>query len=448
MQIVTFLDNDREKQGSYLDGIKIDAPSNIHNYQFDYVILVGKYYMEMRLQLLSLGVDEIKILDKDHKGIFLKIKECLHYDVTTHHFDTNKKKIAMVMHAMSLGGASIALLLMARILKRHSFDIQIYADASGPIIYDLFKEEIPVTLFPSFELDEREIEYYFSSYDCIIVNTIVLCDLVSKMRNLKVPLIWWIHEEEGGYRTYNIEKKDINIGNNTHVYGVGSKAIQTFKRYSKNRDIYDLHYGVQKHQLTEITEVKNKVVFAMIGVVAYHKGQDILKKAVEEFWNIWKEQAEFWIIGSISDEFRKQYESEGKIQIFGDIDHKEVLELMEEIDVVICASRYDTMPIVLAEAMMLKKVCITTDVTGTADYIVPYKNGLICKSDDVQSLSKQIEWVLSNKKQLKSIGKEAYKVYEKEFSEEVFEERIIKIIKNILSNGGNNGGEDSYIVLS
>lgn len=46
MKIIAFLDNDIKKQGSFLDGIIIDSPINIHKYQFDYVILVGKYYIK------------------------------------------------------------------------------------------------------------------------------------------------------------------------------------------------------------------------------------------------------------------------------------------------------------------------------------------------------------------------------------------------------------------
>ena len=447
MQIIAFLDNDVKKQGSLLDGIIIDSPANIYKYQFDYVILVGKYYTEMHSQLLSLGVDEKKILDKDHKGIYSMIKESIHYDVIMCSANPHPKKIAMISHSMLFGGAQIAYLSMAKVLKKHFFDVRIYAESQGAILYDFLKAEIPVTVLEGFELDEKEIIYYFSGYDCIIVNTIALYDFMSKISILGIPMVWWLHEENAGYRAY-LGSNNINIRENVHVYGVGPRAIQTFRKYARGENIGDLHYGIQKYQGTGIIKVKKKVVFAMIGVVAYHKGQDILSKAVEISWNIWKERAEFWIIGAISDELKKQYEMEGRIRIFGAVDHKKVLELMEEIDVLICASRYDTMPIVLAEAMMLKKVCITTDVTGTADYIVPYKNGLLCKPDDVKSLSKQIEWVLSNRQQLKEIGEEAYKVYEAEFSEEVFEKNLISIIKSVLADGGVNESEDSCIILS
>ncbi len=447
MQIIAFLDNDIKKQGSFLDGIIIDSPANIHKYQFDYVIPVGKYYMEMHSQLRSLGVDETKILDKDHKGIYSMIKESTHYDVITSCTKPTRKKIAMISHSMSMGGAQIAYLSMAKILKRNSFDVRIYAESQGAILYDFLKAEIPVTVLDGFELDEREIKYYFSGYDCIIANTIALYDFISKISILKIPMMWWLHEEDAGYRAH-LGTRDINIRGNVHVYGVGSRAIRTFSKYAQGEKINDLHYGIQKYQKTGIIKAKRKVIFAMIGAVAYHKGQDILSKAVEKSWDMWRERAEFWIIGDISDELREQYETEDQIRIFGAVAHNKVLELMEEIDVVICASRYDTMPIVLAEAMMLKKVCITTDITGTADYIVPYKNGLVCKSDDVQSLSEQIEWVLSNREQLKAIGEESYKVYETEFSEEVFERNIVNIIKNILADGGTNENEDSCTILS
>lgn len=447
MKIIAFLDNDIKKQGSFLDGIIIDSPINIHKYQFDYVILVGKYYAEMYSQLRSLGVDETKILDKDHKGIYSVIKESTRYDVITSCANLNKKKIAMISHSMSTGGAQIAYLLMAKVLKKNAFDVRIYAESKGAILYDFLKAEIPVTVLDGFALDEREIEYYFSGYDCIIVNTIALYDFVSRISILKIPMMWWLHEEDAGYRAH-LGNKDINIKRNVHVYGVGSRAIRTFRKYARGENINDLHYGVQKYQQTGIMKAKKKIIFAMIGAVAYHKGQDILNKAVEKFWDMWRERAEFWIIGAISDELKKQYEKEERIRIFGAVAHKKVLELMEEIDVVICASRYDTMPIVLAEAMMLKKVCITTDVTGTAEYIEPYKNGLICKPDDVQSLSEQIEWVLSNQGQLKAMGEASYKVYETEFSEEVFEKNIVSIIKNILADGGTNENGDSCTILS
>ncbi len=90
MQIIAFLDNDEKKQGSFIDGIIVDAPYNIHKYKFDYVITIGKYYMEMRLQLLSLGVDETTILDK---GIYSMIKKCIHYNVIKDHSNSKKKKL-------------------------------------------------------------------------------------------------------------------------------------------------------------------------------------------------------------------------------------------------------------------------------------------------------------------------------------------------------------------
>ena len=46
------------------------------------------------------------------------------------------------------------------------------------------------------------------------------------------------------------------------------------------------------------------------------------------------------------------------------------------------------------------------------------------------------------------MGEASYKVYETEFSEEVFEKNIVSIIKNILADGGTNENGDSCTILS
>lgn len=80
---------------------------------------------------------------------------------------------------------------------------------------------------------------------------------------------------------------------------------------------------------------------------------------------------------------------------------------------------------------MNKKVCIASDMTGTAEYITPYKNGLICKAGDINSLISSMQWVIDNRNRIDEIGEEAFKIYEKNFSIRQFENNILAIIKEI-----------------
>ena len=81
--------------------------------------------------------------------------------------------------------------------------------------------------------------------------------------------------------------------------------------------------------------------------------------------------------------------------------------------------------------MMNEKVCIVSDMTGSADYIIPYENGLICKAGDVDSLVERINWVLDNKQEMKRIGENAYQIYKKHFAMEQFEKNILEIVENL-----------------
>ena len=81
---------------------------------------------------------------------------------------------------------------------------------------------------------------------------------------------------------------------------------------------------------------------------------------------------------------------------------------------------------------MNKKVCIASDMTGTAEMIIPYKNGLICRVDDANSLSEQIEWVLTHKELLKTMGENAYVTYEQNFSWNKFQKNLLRIIGNMI----------------
>ncbi|PID02607.1 hypothetical protein CSV67_08200 [Sporosarcina sp. P2] len=64
IDIVCYLDNDTSKQGSTLRGVTIMKPDSISAIDFDYILLGSKtFYAEMTKQLISLGIDNNKVLN-------------------------------------------------------------------------------------------------------------------------------------------------------------------------------------------------------------------------------------------------------------------------------------------------------------------------------------------------------------------------------------------------
>lgn len=428
MDIVAFLDNDPEKQGTYINNILVLSPEKIKELSYDFVFLASRYYPEMRKQLLSYDVPNDRIIDREHRGVFEGIRYVK--KIGQLYPKDNKKRVLLVSHHMGLTGAPIVLYKMAEILKKNDFYVEVCAIHEGELVYKCVMNGIPVTIYDNFIFSQNEMKHYFSEYDAIVVNTVTLYDLISQLAETTIPILWWLHEEDDVYETYSIDKDSFKFSSNIHIYGVGSRAIDSYQKRIGGSNISNLPYGIEEKKVEKRMCINKKLVFAIIGSVGVRKGNDVFAKAIVENASKWIDKAEFWMIGEISEEFRKEYESTGLIKVWGVVDHDKMLELYSQIDVVVCPSRNDPLPVVVTEGMMNEKVCIVSDMTGSSDYITPYENGLICRAGDVRSLADCIEWVLDHKYELMKIGRNAYQVYRENFSIEQFEKNILKIFND------------------
>ena len=430
MNIVAFLDNDADKQGTYLDNRPIDLPENIVRYDYDYIFITSVHYKEMRKQLESQGVDSEFIIDAGHKGYWEKIRKIKKYDLMEN--SVADKKILLVTHDFSLTGAPLMLYYAAKILKEKGYGVTVYSKSDGPLKHDYLSNGISVSVFSDYNFSDYEIRQYFLGYHMILANTVVLLELVGKIQKAETPVMWWLHEEHNVYEEYQI--KELPGYPKLSVYCVSRRAVASYEKYSGNGNAKQLVYGIPQEIFRKQESCKRygrKMIYAIIGCVSERKGHDIFIASIEKNWDKWKDNAEFWVIGIITESQRKEMEAIGKVRVFGSMDHGDLIKIYSEIDVVVCPSRNDPMPVVLAEAMMNKKICIASDMTGTAEKIIPYENGLICRAGDVGSLSEQIDWTLEHKEQLESMGKKAYEVYRQNFSQEQFQRNLFQIVDSL-----------------
>ncbi|MCI7791067.1 MAG: glycosyltransferase [Lachnospiraceae bacterium] len=429
--IVILLDNNAIKQGTVIDGYMVDSPNNISKYQYDYIIILSKALEEMREQLIKLGVPQNLIIDKEHRSSFPNIRYVEEINAIGR-LQSAKGKILLVTHAMNYTGAPLMLFNMAKILINNHYEVCVYTESWGEMTMKYLQAGIHVHKFDDFEFTESEIDKYFSQYDMIVVNTIVLFRLVHKLEYLQRPVIWWLHEEEDAYAEYHVKKEDIPEYFQLHVYGVGNRPMNAFKVFSDSGLIESLIYGIEGEQCLNFNLEKEKITFAIIGNVCKRKAQDIFVEAVRQNCNLWKEKAKFIIVGDITKEQRSEFEKDGLVQVTGVVDHDKMKEIYLGVDVVVCPSLHDPMPVVLAEGMMNRKVCIASDMTGTAELIEPYHNGLVCKAGDVGSLSECIQWVIDHRDKMAEMGEHAFQTYQNHFSMEAFERNVMEIVNQYI----------------
>ena len=118
--------------------------------------------------------------------------------------------------------------------------------------------------------------------------------------------------------------------------------------------------------------------------------------------------------------------------MIGELSHDKMIQFYNQIDVLVVASREDMLPIVATEAMMLGKVCIVSNISGTADYIQDYRNGFVFQKENPDELAQNMLWCMENFDKLEKIGEQAAVTYEENFSMEIFRNNLEEAINNSL----------------
>lgn len=437
--IVVFIDNDAKKQGQFIDGIMVVAPWQLNYYNIDYVVIMSQYFDEMETQLINLGYKREKIvsyMDLDFLNYCLEDRTAIR-KWYLEQIERNKeadKKIVLLSPEMTLTGAAIVLFNVAKVLKRNGFLVTVLALEYGALERYFRREQIVVNYDAYMKSYNYELWTFLESFDYIWINTMVLQGMISQVVQLNKKSIWWIHESGKRCDSLKDFKLEDAFSKNLEIYAVGPCALDTLKTIWNNVEVKNLLYGIpddRKKMKNTITK-RNKLVFAMVGLIYDAKAQDVFLKAIENLPLCYKLQADFWIVGrslneNMLKEIQKAADEDESIKYLGELTREEMKELYKNIDILVCPSRRDTMPVVTIEAMMNYKPCIVSEVTGTAYYIEDGINGYICKVNDVQDLAKKIVQTIEGRSKLTEMGKLARNIYEREFSMKTFEKNLLNI---------------------
>lgn len=178
-----------------------------------------------------------------------------------------------------------------------------------------------------------------------------------------------------------------------------------------------------------------KMRFTTIGYIERHKGQDILIDALEGISTKSLECSEFLLVGQnssvMAQELRERISDRPWIHMAGTVGRKEIHQILDSTDVLICPSRQDSMPTVCAEAMMHRVPCLVSDAVGTAAYLSDGVDGMVFKSGDIDGLREKILWCIKNRGTVKRMGNEAFKVYETVFSVKTFEKNLLLYVREM-----------------
>ncbi len=441
IEVVAFCDNNTELWDKQFEGIRVVSPETINKIHFDAVLIMSTYVKEIELQLLQLGIGHAEILFWEvFRGRMRQRKKTIYCgkQISKKH---EGKQILIISVSLGYAGGQLAAVYTARVLQDRKYDVVLAASCGeDSFIKEAVKQGITVVIYPSLPYICEKDSDWLKQFDIVIVNTFPMLVSAYGCAMIK-PTIWWIHEAMEYYgqemsKPWNrVEKDKLSRLN---IYAVSSLAKENFDVFSPGQVKGILPYGIpdvaQKN--ASIKQKKSKIIFAIIGDVCDRKAQDIFVDAACQL--SYTEQAEFWIIGKLHDDaFGKRIKEKVSdmpyIRLWGVLTREKIYDVLREIDVVVCVSREDPLPIVVTEGMMFGKICIISDKTGSVDYIHDGTNGFVVPANDIKTLKEKMGWIVRNynSDSIQNMGICARETYEKYFTMDIFGDHFEKIINEI-----------------
>lgn len=446
INIVAFLDNNDEVQGQKIDGIHVYSPSDIKKLNFDAVLILSeKYWQEMENQLLALGVMQDKIWN-----IFILKQTALRGVKNTYKEQSNrsntifKKKILIITTEMYLSGGIMTAVYAAETLQRRGYDVMLAApDIEEKLLEEIKEKKINITLWPSLPYIYEEDGIWIRDYDVVLVNVFQMMNCACKISRLK-PVLWWIHEDRmtDGKDYYIVTKKKFHEIDTSawmksiNIFCVSHVAKKCFNYYYPDVRTDVLPFGIPDRYDATIQKNHTNIVFAIIARFSERKNQKIIFKTIDMLSETQKREMEIWFIGKMGDigkKLQEKYEKKYNLKFFDSVSHKKVIELLPQIDCIVCPSVIETMSMSIIEGMMFGKLCITTNTTGIAQYIKNGENGFVVKVNNSAELAECMSWIMENKDKWISLGREARKTYESEFTLEKFGNRLENAINSCIA---------------
>lgn len=458
---IAFLIDNNVAYNSY-DDIPVIKPSDIVVADTDiFVLASNKYSVEMRNQLLALGVPKEKIKHFDEflqpyrkgkisfeykqSGSSRHLVEKYAIEELNRRAGFNRSILIISYHA-NYDGGSLAAVHAAMALQSSGYQpVLAVPSIDDKFLEEVINKDICVAICPNL-INPSEVEMdWIGHWQRILVNTLQMSHATFAIGK-RQKVVAWLHESPEVYESYEYFHNDFQKAfneKNVYLYSVSRVAKENFFKYYQCNEhgVGVLPYGLpdlSQDTDSSISKSNKPITFALIGGISKEKGVDIYFDAIEKVNKILNDKAniaEFLLIGrnsgsSFANSMIKRASRISNVRYIGQKNREDMGELYSSrIDVVVVASRNETMSMTATEAMVFDHIAIVSNISGICDYITNYYDGLIFESENSDELASKILWCIQHPEKVHSMGINTRKTYKKEFSMEKFSSRLDIVIK-------------------
>ena len=357
-----------------------------------------------------------------------------------------KKKVLLVSHELNLTGAPVALNYFAQSIAHQGYFPVVMAPRTGALCDQMRQEAFLILVYDQVYQSDL-VSRYADLFDLIVVCTTVGAPLVAQLNGAHIPVLWWIHEAHASYSDRELNAMPETLADNVHVYCGGTYAQQVLTQYRPSYQAKQLLYFVPDYAdklpaapSFHLEYSEGKTIFAVVGMQEQRKGQDVLIQAIRSMDPQLRKQCLFVIVGrqcyppifqeilSITEDYPRN------VLYIEELGREDLTSLYMQMDCLICSSRDDPMPIVVTEAMLMSKVVICSENTGSADILTQTDAGLIYHNNDPEALAQCIAYVCAHHygNDLLPMRQHARQAYEQYFSKPAFDTSVSEIMHQLI----------------
>lgn len=341
-------------------------------------------------------------------------------------------------NGMGYGGAPLVLLEMAKVYKKMGYNVIVYTQYYGKLIKVYRKCGIDVWISPYKEsiINKKISECKF---EFAVANTVVMSDWVKIFEKKNTPIIWWIHESYQFIKNH-IEYMPDQLKYSTYVAAVSDKVLQGIKKHGFDYNIDVLNYGIEeiKHSSIQRVTDEHECIYLVMGAICKNKNQKAVVRAFNAMPAEYQKKSRVIFVGEALEkndsyyyEFLDEINGNPNIEHVTAVSRYQIPQLYNNIDVAICCSYEDSLPVVVTEALMFSKVVITSSGTGHYSLIKGGFNGYSFDVNDEEELKNKMISAYENRDNI-DIRNNARLLYEQTFSLKVFQEKIVRFTNDIL----------------
>ena len=182
----------------------------------------------------------------------------------------------------------------------------------------------------------------------------------------------------------------------------------------------------------------NVPIVGAIGRLVWQKGFDCFIEAIpgvlKEF-----EEARFLIVGEgeLKEKLRaKSKKLKVKNRLFFTGFRNDIKEILQSIDVLVMPSLLEGLPMILLEAMAMKKPIVATNIEGIMEVLESGRSGLLVPPGETKALADAIINMLTYRDKALQMGLAARKVVEERFGVDIMVQKVEEVYDELLQLKG------------